>query len=87
MKRQTVRIVGLLVLALALASSSWADGIRATVNRAEAGIEDQILLTLAPEHRLRIPMQPANRSLNLSNAVAVILYEAWRQQGFTGARR
>ncbi len=51
------------------------------------GLPDQILLSLPPDHRLRIPMQPANRSLNLSNSVAVILYEAWRQQGFAGAQR
>lgn len=35
--------------------------------------------------RLRIPMRPQNRSLNLSNAVAVTVYEAWRQLGFNGA--
>lgn len=35
--------------------------------------------------RLRIPMQPSNRSLNLSNAVAVVTYEAWRQNAFGGA--
>ena len=35
--------------------------------------------------RLRLPMLPGNRSLNLSNAVAVIVYEAWRQNGFAGA--
>ncbi len=35
--------------------------------------------------RLRLPMRPGNRSLNLSNAVAVAVYEAWRQQGFDGA--
>jgi tRNA (cytidine/uridine-2'-O-)-methyltransferase len=35
-------------------------------------------------HRLRIPMRPDNRSLNLSNAVAVVVYEAWRQFGFDG---
>jgi len=35
--------------------------------------------------RLRIPMQPENRSLNLSNAVAILTYEAWRQQGFSGS--
>jgi tRNA (cytidine/uridine-2'-O-)-methyltransferase len=34
--------------------------------------------------RLRVPMVPGSRSLNLSNAVAVVLYEAWRQIGFTG---
>lgn len=37
-----------------------------------------------PERRLRIPMRPGNRSLNLSNAVAVVVYEAWRQNGFAG---
>jgi len=35
---------------------------------------------------LRVPMIPGNRSLNLSNAVAVIVYEAWRQNGFAGAQ-
>ena len=38
-----------------------------------------------PERRLRLPMLPQNRSLNLSNSVAVAVYEAWRQLGFTGA--
>jgi tRNA (cytidine/uridine-2'-O-)-methyltransferase len=37
------------------------------------------------EHWLRLPMQPESRSLNLSNSVAVMVYEAWRQQGFVGA--
>ncbi len=36
------------------------------------------------ERRLRIPMVPGNRSINLSNSVAVALFEAWRQQGFSG---
>jgi tRNA (cytidine/uridine-2'-O-)-methyltransferase len=36
--------------------------------------------------RLRVPMRPGNRSLNLSNAVAVVLYEAWRQLGFAGGQ-
>ena len=39
----------------------------------------------APEATLRIPMRPGVRSLNLSNAVAVAVYEAWRQNGFAGA--
>jgi tRNA (cytidine/uridine-2'-O-)-methyltransferase len=34
---------------------------------------------------LKLPMRPDNRSLNLSNSVAVVVYEAWRQQGFAGA--
>ena len=37
-------------------------------------------------HRLRLPMRPGNRSLNLSNAVAIVVYEAWRQLGFAGGR-
>ena len=40
--------------------------------------------TIEPAHRLRLPMRPGNRSLNLSNAVAVVVYEAWRQLGFAG---
>ncbi len=42
--------------------------------------------SLPPAHLLRIPMLPDNRSLNLSNAVAVVLYEAWRQLGFEGGQ-
>ena len=38
-----------------------------------------------PENRLAIPMQPGNRSLNLANAVSVVVYEAWRHRGFVGA--
>jgi tRNA (cytidine/uridine-2'-O-)-methyltransferase len=37
-----------------------------------------------PAQRLRLPMQPNNRSLNLSNTVAVVVYEAWRQHGYVG---
>ncbi len=36
-------------------------------------------------HRIRLPMRPHNRSLNLSNSVAVVVYEAWRQNGFAGS--
>lgn len=49
------------------------------------GLPEHILKNLAPEHILRIPMVPNNRSLNLSNAVALVLYEAWRQQNFSGS--
>ena len=38
----------------------------------------------AAEQRLRIPMQAASRSLNLANAVSVVMYEAWRQLGYEG---
>jgi rRNA methylase, putative, group 2 len=50
------------------------------------GLPQEIIDSLPPEQRLRIPMRPGNRSLNLSNAAAVILYEAWRQNGYEGAR-
>ena len=49
------------------------------------GLPPAVLETFAPQQRLRLPMRPGQRSLNLSNAVAVVAYEAWRQIGFTGA--
>jgi len=49
------------------------------------GLPEAILANFAPGHRLRLPMRPDNRSLNLSNAVAVTVFEAWRQFGFEGA--
>lgn len=51
------------------------------------GLPQSVLDRLPERDRLFIPMQPGNRSLNLSNAVAVILFEAWRQNGFDGASR
>jgi len=50
--------------------------------RETAGLPAEILDRFAPQARLRIPMRPGVRSLNLSNAVAVAVYEAWRQLGF-----
>ena len=47
-----------------------------------AGLPKELLRTFRPEMRLRLPMRPGNRSLNLSNAVAVTVFEAWRQLGF-----
>lgn len=49
------------------------------------GLPQALLDRQPPERLLRVPMQAGNRSINLSNAVAIILYEAWRQQGFAGA--
>lgn len=48
------------------------------------GLSDELLAEFPPDRRLRLPMLPGNRSLNLSNAVAVVVYEAWRQLGFPG---
>ncbi|HCU64857.1 MAG TPA: tRNA (uridine(34)/cytosine(34)/5-carboxymethylaminomethyluridine(34)-2'-O)-methyltransferase TrmL [Rheinheimera sp.] len=49
------------------------------------GLPDEVRNAIAPEFRIRIPMMADARSLNLANAVAIISYEAWRQQGFAGA--
>jgi tRNA (cytidine/uridine-2'-O-)-methyltransferase len=49
-----------------------------------SGLPQNIMNDFRPEMRLRIPMRPGNRSLNLSNAVAVTVFEAWRQPGFAG---
>lgn len=49
------------------------------------GLPESVRSDLKPENNIRISMLPDSRSLNLSNAVAVILFEAWRQQGFDGA--
>jgi tRNA (cytidine/uridine-2'-O-)-methyltransferase len=50
-----------------------------------SGLPEEILAGFHAERCLRLPMRPGNRSLNLSNAVAVVVFEAWRQQGFEGA--
>jgi len=51
--------------------------------RETAGLPAEALAPVPEARRLRIPMRPSSRSLNLSNAVAVAVYEAWRQQGFS----
>ena len=50
------------------------------------GLPGDVLATIPPERRLRLPMRPAQRSLNLSNAVAVAVFEAWRQADFAGSQ-
>ncbi|UGA54634.1 tRNA (cytidine(34)-2'-O)-methyltransferase [Vibrio sp. VB16] len=49
------------------------------------GLPAELIESLPLEQRIRIPMMPDSRSLNLSNAVAIIAFEAWRQLGFEGA--
>jgi tRNA (cytidine/uridine-2'-O-)-methyltransferase len=51
------------------------------------GLPDEMLDTLSQDEKILIPMVPDSRSLNLSNATSVIIYEAWRQMGFQGAKR
>jgi len=48
------------------------------------GLPEDVLAQVPAEHRVRLPMRPDNRSLNLSNAIAVVVFEAWRQTGFEG---
>jgi tRNA (cytidine/uridine-2'-O-)-methyltransferase len=50
------------------------------------GLPPEILQQFAPDMRLRLPMRPGNRSVNLSNSVAVAVFEAWRQLGFPGGK-
>jgi len=49
------------------------------------GLPDEILEMVPPEQRVTLPMRAFSRSLNLSNAVAIGVYEAWRQCAFEGA--
>jgi len=50
------------------------------------GLPQHLLDALPAEQRLRLPMRDNSRSLNLSNAAAVVVYEAWRQRGFVGGK-
>jgi tRNA (cytidine/uridine-2'-O-)-methyltransferase len=51
------------------------------------GLPGDVLAAMPEEQRLTLPMRPGNRSLNLSNAVAIVVYEAWRQNRFDGSGR
>lgn len=52
--------------------------------RETSGLPPEVMAEFAENQRLRLPMREGQRSLNLSNAVAVMVFEAWRQQGFAG---
>lgn len=64
---------------------AYADGDALLFGPETRGLPQDVLDGIDVEHRLRLPMRPGNRSLNLSNAVAIVVYEAWRQLGFDGA--
>ena len=51
------------------------------------GLPAAVMDSVTPNQRLRIPMKPNNRSLNLSNSVSILVYEVWRQLGFDGASK
>ncbi len=63
----------------------FADGDALLFGCETAGLPADVLDRIPAAQRLRLPMQPDSRSLNLSNTVAVAVYEAWRQLGFAGA--
>jgi tRNA (cytidine/uridine-2'-O-)-methyltransferase len=63
----------------------FADGDVLLFGCETAGLPGEVLDIIPAERRLRLPMRPDSRSLNLSNTVAVAVYEAWRQLGFAGA--
>lgn len=64
----------------------FADGDAFLFGPETRGLPQDLLDALPAGHRLRLPMQPDNRSLNLSNSVAVVVFEAWRQHGFIGGQ-
>lgn len=63
----------------------FADGDALLFGCETAGLPADVLESIPADQRLRLPMCPNSRSLNLSNTVAVAVYEAWRQLGFAGA--
>ena len=64
---------------------AWRPGDWLVFGRESSGLPPEVRDVFAPAQRVRLPMLPGQRSLNLSNAVAVVVFEAWRQQGFAGA--
>jgi tRNA (cytidine/uridine-2'-O-)-methyltransferase len=71
--------------ARALAQTHFHSGDWLVFGSESAGLPPALRERLAPEQLVRLPMRPGQRSLNLSNAVAVVVYEAWRQNGYAGA--
>lgn len=63
---------------------AYGDGDAFLFGPESRGLPQTVIDALPAEQRLRLPMRPDNRSLNLSNAVAVTMFEAWRQHGFAG---
>lgn len=64
---------------------SWGDGDAMLFGPESASLSDAELATIPCDGLVRLPMRPGSRSLNLSNAVAIAVYEAWRQLGFAGS--
>ena len=67
-----------------LAALRWQRGDWMVFGSETAGLPAALRDSFAPAQRVRLPMRPGQRSLNLSNAVAVTVFEAWRQQDYAG---
>lgn len=67
------------------ADVGWRAGDWLVFGSESAGLAPELRDSFAPAQRLRLPMREGQRSLNLSNAVAVAVFEAWRQSGYAGA--
>ncbi len=67
--------------------ASFRDGDAFLFGPESRGLPGEVLDRFDARQRMRLPMLPMSRSLNLSNSVAVAVYEAWRQQGFSGAKK
>jgi tRNA (cytidine/uridine-2'-O-)-methyltransferase len=68
-----------------LGDVAWQPGDWLVFGSETAGLPSELRERFDPAQRLRLPMRPGQRSLNLSNAVAVSVFEAWRQNGYAGA--
>jgi tRNA (cytidine/uridine-2'-O-)-methyltransferase len=66
-------------------SVSFREGDALLFGPESRGLPDEVLARIADAQQLRLPMRPGQRSLNLSNAVAVVVFEGWRQRGYAGA--
>jgi tRNA (cytidine/uridine-2'-O-)-methyltransferase len=68
----------------AFAGLAWQAGDWLVFGAETQGLPAAVLAGIAPSRRIRLPLRPGQRSLNLSNAVAVVVFEAWRQNGYQG---
>jgi tRNA (cytidine/uridine-2'-O-)-methyltransferase len=66
------------------AEQRFQDGDAFLFGRETSGLPTEVLAQFPAAHVIRLPMLPGNRSINLSNAAAIVLFEAWRQLGFPG---
>lgn len=67
-----------------LGTVAWQAGDWFVFGAEASGLPPDVLAEFAPGERVRLPMLPGQRSLNLSNAVAVVVFDAWRQSGYAG---